>query len=97
MCAMGVNTKYGEAKAVRRPYTKEGLRAMLPKVGDRLMEKMVASTNAQTEAPSAQPCTVVEVNEEHYWYRVVFDRTGISQYFKLPEVHYNGPRMEALY
>lgn len=83
--------------AARKPYTKEELRAMLPQVGDRRMEIMCASTNAQTEAPREQACTVVEVNEAHLWYRVRFDRTGVHQCFKLPVVSWSGARMEALY
>lgn len=93
MCAMGTNSSYGEAKTTRQPYTKEELRAMLPKVGDRRMEKMSASTSAQLEVLSPQPCTVVEVNEEAYWYRVRFDKTGICQCFKLPPTSWTGPRV----
>lgn len=70
---------------------------MLPKVGDRRMEKMFYSVHCITEQVKPQPCVVVEVNEEHLWYRVQFDKTGICQCFKLPEVTYTGARMEGLY
>ena len=95
---MGTKSKYGtRAKSkdrdVSHPYTKEELRAMLPKVGDRRVEKMTASTNAQISTLPPQPCTVVEVNEAHHWYRVQFDKTGICQCFKLPAKTYNGPRV----
>lgn len=93
MCAMGTDPSYGEAKVTRQPYTKEELRAMLPKVGDHRMEKMTAATNAQISALPPQPCTVVEVNEHAHWYRVQFDKTGICQRFKLPATTYNGPRV----
>lgn len=102
MCAMakpmeGVPPlKERREREARKPYTKEELRAMLPKVGDRLMETLAASTSCQITTLKPEPCTVVEVNVEHLWYRVVFDRTGVSQCFKLPETTYTGPRMEAL-
>lgn len=95
---MSAKSKHGlvahaEHKEMRHPYTKEELRAMLPKVGDRRMEKMTAATNAQISALPPQPCTVVEVNEEAYWYRVRFDKTGICQCFKLPPTSWTGPRV----
>ena len=90
---MGTKPSYGDPKTVRRPYTKKELRDMLPKVGDRRMEKMSAATNAQLEVLTEQSCTVVEVNEEHLWYRVRFDKTGICQCFKMPPVNWAGPRV----
>lgn len=92
------STKYSDATMADRrgelkPYSKEELRAMLPKVGDRRLEKMSASTSCQIITPEPLPCTVVEVNEEAYWYRVQFDRTGVCQCYKLPATTYNGPRV----
>ena len=63
-------------------YTKDELRAMLPKVGDRLMKPMMRSFS---EGTALEPCTVVEVNVDYFWYRVCFDCTGTHQCFKLPE------------
>lgn len=69
----------------KKPYTKEELREMLPKVGDRLMKPMTRSATFATEVMALEPCIVVEVNVENYWYRVCFDCTGTHQCFKLPE------------
>lgn len=92
MAKYGAETK--QTLKRQRPYTKEELRAMLPKVGDRRMECMTSTGGALGYSNSApQPCTVVEVNEEHYWYRVVFDSIGASQCYKLPEVSWSGSRM----
>ena len=87
-----------QERVKRNPYTKEELRAMLPKVGERRLEKPIMSNNGSISfgVTAAQPCTVVEVNEAHYWYRVQFDKTGICQCYKLPETDYTGPRMEGL-
>ena len=76
-----------------RPYSKDELRAMLPQVGERRTEIMTSDNTAQIDAPTAQRCTVVEVSEEHLWYRVVFDGTGISQCYKLPQTNWTGPRV----
>lgn len=91
MSAMA-KSKYSGKPTVRTYYTAEELRAMLPQVGERRLEVMHASTSSQLEPPRAQPCTVVEVNAEHIWYRVRFDTTGLCQCYKLPDTRYTGPR-----
>ena len=81
---MGKYIDYGTRSNKTRGlgYTRQELRKMLPKVGDRLIRPM---TRAGTEDLKLYPCVVVEVNVEHYWYRVRFDATGWCQCFKLPE------------
>lgn len=69
----------------KRPYTKDELREMLPKVGTRLLKPMTRSSTFSAEIVTPEPCIVVEVNVENYWYRVRFDKTGTCQCFKLPE------------
>ena len=87
------STKARREQAAHGPYTKEELQAMLPKVGEHLMKKPSCSVSCQIEPMKEQPCVVVEVNEAHLWYRVQFDKTGICQCYKLPEVDYTGPRV----
>lgn len=60
-------------------------RGLLPQVGDRL--ERVPSLIKMPGRPTPPPrmCTVVEVNREHLWYRVVFDKTGYSECYKVPE------------
>lgn len=61
--------------------TKDEVREMLPRVGDKLVRRMFS-----VDALSLAPCTVVEVNAERFWYRVRFDSTGFCRCFKLPEI-----------
>ena len=67
-------------------YTKEELRGLLPKIGERRVENAVVSDVIQLTGKKAGLCTVVGANEEHFWYRVRFDSTGACQCFKLPRI-----------
>lgn len=67
-------------------YTKEELRSMLPKVGERRVENGACSDVIQLTSKKPGLCTVVEVHEEHLWYRVRFDSNGACQCFKLPRL-----------
>ena len=67
-------------------YTKEELARMLPKIGERRVERAIGSGSMGDTSETPGMCTVVEVNEENYRYRVRFDKTGISQCFKLPRI-----------
>jgi hypothetical protein len=64
-------------------FTKDELKAMLPKVGDKRTEKPTACRVPGVPVKK-QPCVVIEVNQEHLWYRVRFEWGGIECY-KLPE------------
>lgn len=65
------------------------LMRQLPKVGDRRLERRTlegknsAAYNERYGKP--EPCTVVEVNHAHLWYRVKFDSTGWCECYKLPK------------
>lgn len=65
-------------------YTKAELRAMLPKVGDRLERPFTRGGVLSPDELPPKPCLVVEVNTEHFWYRVRFEATGTYQCFKVP-------------
>lgn len=70
---------------------KEQVRALLPKVGDRRMERLVSISTGNGTGnviPALRPCTVVYVNTEHWWYTVEFEG-GIRESFKLPRVKIN--------
>lgn len=63
------------------------LMRQLPKVGDRRMEARTTEGKLEsTRYGEPEPCTVVEVNHAHLWYRVKFDRTGWCECYKLPHV-----------
>lgn len=62
---------------------KEELRAQLPNVGDKLMERRTLEGKLQISDP--EPCEVVEVNRDHLWYRVRFLATGWNECIKLPK------------
>lgn len=73
------------------PYSKEELRAMLPKVGDRLKRvptylKLVYGPKRENTPP--QPCTVIFVNPDKMWYTVRFD-SGQRESYKVPDVASN--------
>ena len=75
-----IGGKYADAACIRGGgYTKDELRAMLPEPGERRVERCIT-------ALKPGPCTVIEVNKEHYWYRVRFDGSGNTQCYKLPRV-----------
>ncbi len=62
---------------------KEELRAQLPNVGDKLMERR--TLEGGRHMGELEPCVVVEVNHAHLWYRVRFTRTGFQECIKLPK------------
>lgn len=76
---------------------REQVRAMLPKVGDRRMERPISISTGNGTGnviPALRPCTVVYVNPEHWWYTVEFD-SGLRESYKLPRVKVNpGSRRE---
>lgn len=64
---------------------KYSLMAQLPKVGERRLERRTLEGKKEDTGYGApEPCTVVEVNVPHLWYRVKFDNTGWCECFKLP-------------
>lgn len=67
----------------KRPYTKEELRTMLPKVGDFLMKRQQIGY-PRCELSEPRSCRVTYVNTEHLWYEVQF-RNGQRECFKVPE------------
>lgn len=69
----------------RRPsMSKVRLTMELPKVGDRLVRVMTATSDCL--APSYQPrdCIVTFVNERHHWYQVTFTDTGAKECYGVP-------------
>ncbi len=62
--------------------TKEEVRALLPKVGDRRME-VPTILGDKTYGKKAKPCVVVYVNRAHMWYTVQFEN-GTRESYKLP-------------
>lgn len=68
---------------------KYSLMRQLPKVGDRRMERRTLegknSAAYINRCGEPEPCTVVEVNHAHLWYRVKFDSTGWHECYKLPK------------
>lgn len=69
--------------------TVKDARTLLPKVGDKRMEvPTVWKSSGCTEQANIppQPCTVVEVNREHLWYRVRFEDSGWHECFKVPRL-----------
>lgn len=67
------------------PLNHEWLMAMMPKVGDRRMERPVSDeTTGSLMRKEKQPCTVVLVHPEHLWYMVQFDN-GFRECYKVPE------------
>lgn len=68
--------------------TKEFIRDMLPRVGERRMETPTSGGGAFTYTTETEPCVVVTVHRDNLWYRVRFDRTGLCETYKLPEGSY---------
>lgn len=62
----------------------EEARELLPEVGDRLERAPTLSKMHYRWQQAPRPCTVVEVNRKHLWYRVVFDN-GLTECYKVPE------------
>ena len=67
--------------------TPDDVRAMLPKVGDRLMRKPTCYYGfySRFRVDRELPCEVVYVHPEHLWYAVRFS-SGIIESYKLPEL-----------
>lgn len=55
----------------------------MPCVGERRMETMTVGRVIGGEPPVA-PCTVVQVEPIRGWYRVVFDRSGVTECYNVP-------------
>lgn len=64
-------------------------RAMLPQVGDRLVRTPYLHKSLSQERPKPRACTVVQVNQEHLWYRVRF-ANGLEECYKVPEEQQGG-------
>ena len=65
--------------------SREWLTAMMPKVGDRRMERPSSDdTTGNSMRKEPQPCTVVLVHPGHLWYMVQFDN-GFRECYKVPE------------
>lgn len=62
----------------------EDARAMLPKVGDRLVLAPTLHKGLGNTLSLPKPCVVEYVNEEHLWYKVRFD-LGFTECFHVPE------------
>lgn len=64
--------------------TKEEVRAMLPRVGERRMEvPTVLMEKSYNKEP--RPCVVTYVNRRHLWYEVKF-KDGTRESYKLPRI-----------
>lgn len=66
-------------------YTVKEARAMLPKVGDKLMRVPTLHDSPGFGQPAPRACTVIQVNEAHLWYRVRF-ANGLEECYKVPEL-----------
>lgn len=62
--------------------TKEEIRNMLPRVGDRRME-VPTVMKGKSYSREPQPCVVVYVNRSHLYYEVQF-ANGVRESYKLP-------------
>ena len=73
--------------------SKEKARLLLPKVGDKRMERPTISETTNTigsiQQNDPQPCVVVLVHPGHLWYMVQFEN-GIRESYKVPK--YGGDR-----
>lgn len=63
--------------------TKDEVRSLLPRVGDKLIERPTLTDKKYSA--ELQECTVVEVNTAHLWYRVRF-KDGTCECYKLPKL-----------
>lgn len=64
--------------------TKEEVREMLPRVGDRRLEVPTILAD-KSYNKKAKPCVVVYVNRAHMWYTVQFEN-GTRESYKLPRI-----------
>lgn len=56
----------------------------LPKVGDRLVRVMTATTWDLGDVYKPEPCEVIHVNKEHNWFEVRFLDSGVRECYNLP-------------
>ena len=72
----------------RPPLGRAKLQAMLPKVGERRMERPTINENTRSQGSpiqnAPQPCVVVAVHPGHLWYTVQFEN-GIRESYKVPK------------
>ena len=68
--------------------SREWLMTLLPKVGDKRMERPTINENTNSRGSiyrnDAQPCTVVYVHPAHLWYTVQFEY-GVRESYKVPK------------
>lgn len=69
-------------------WTPDFVRACLPQVGDRMMKMPTYyyGFGARYAPTKAKPCVVVYVHPEHLWYTVQFEKSGVRESYKLPDV-----------
>ena len=72
-----------------KPYSKEELKAMLPKVGDVLMRNQTIGGTSADGPTKPRSCKVVYVNERNLFYRVQF-QNGLYESFKMPDIEMKG-------
>ncbi len=72
----------------RPPLSHAKLRALLPKVGEKRMERPTIDeytpTRGSTQYKKPQRCVVVAVHPGHLWYTVQFEN-GIRESYKVPK------------
>lgn len=69
-------------------YTKKQAQDLLPKIGDRRMERPTIdetmSNGHNVAGRTPKPCVVVAVHPGHLWYTVQFEN-GIRESYKVPK------------
>lgn len=85
MASSGNYAFYGD-KQIDNTLTPQEVRAMLPKVGDR-MRKIPTTLKNGIEKPTPAWCQVIYVNVPHLWYTVQFQEKGcrFRESYKVPE------------
>ena len=68
-----------------RTTTVETARDLLPEAGQWLMRTPTLHKSLGMTDAEPQPCVVVQVNREHLWYMVQFERGGYTECIKVPE------------
>ena len=61
----------------------------LPKVGDRLVRVMTATSFGVHATFEPKECVVVYANERHHWYTVKFIDSGIMESFGVPIIDHS--------
>ena len=64
-------------------FSKNKIKKMLPRVGQRLTREPKWSRMDVRGRPKALPCKVIYVNEDHGWYLVEYIGLGIREAFKI--------------